>query len=185
MSIIDELRRKGDLSQAYDLAKERLLKGSSQDLIKIDLSRVLTDLLQKNCTLNQAQHFFEYLDEFYNLKVSTVHSVIHENILWQVGKFIKELIRSEANSRLFDRIYDTISHVQLPAKTSLFTFITSAAFESKDLNESYIKVLIKSKISNLSANHFDAVNEGGEKKASLGELMLLCKIGRASCRERV
>ena len=49
MSVIDELRREGDLSQAYDLAKERLRIKSNKDLIKRDLARVLTDLLQKNC----------------------------------------------------------------------------------------------------------------------------------------
>ena len=129
MSVIDELRRDGDLLQAYELAHERLSKNTSIDLVKKDLSRVLTDLLQKNCFVIKADEFFTYLDEFYALNVPLKDSVIHENILWQVGKFIKELVRVEASSSIFDRLYNTISHVKLPAQTSLFTFISSSILE--------------------------------------------------------
>jgi len=173
MSIIDELRRKGDLSQAYDIAKERLRIKSNKDLIKRDLARVLTDLLQKNCFAFQADHFFDYLNEFYSLEISRTDSVIHENIMWQVGKFIKELTRAEAHSQIFDRLYGIISDIELPRSSSLFTFITSSVLESKDLNDSYINVLLKCRVRHLSANHFEAINEDGEKKPSLGELLLL------------
>ena len=174
MSVIDELRRDGELLQAYKLSKERLLKNTSPDLVKKDLSRVLTDLLQQNCFVHCADQFFSYLEEFYHLNVPLVDSVIHENIMWQVGKFIKELTRSEAPSEIFDRLYKTISHVQLPSQTSLFTFISSSVLESQDLNKSYVRFLINIGVRHLPANHFLALNEDGEKKASLGELMLLC-----------
>ncbi|MAZ31289.1 MAG: hypothetical protein CMP57_04255 [Flavobacteriales bacterium] len=174
MSVIDELRRDGDLLQAYELAHQRLSKDTSIDIVKKDLSRVLTDLLQKNCFLIKADEFFTYLDEFYALNIPLKDSVIHENILWQVGKFIKELVRVEASSSIFDRLYNTISHVKLPAQTSLFTFISSSILESQDLNKSYVRLLINIGVRNLPSNHFLALNEDGEKKASLGELMLLC-----------
>ena len=57
--------------------------------------------------------------------------------------------------------------------SSLFTFITSSVLESKDLNDSYINVLLKCRVRHLPANHFEAINEDGEKKPSLGELLLL------------
>ena len=173
MSVIDELRREGDLSQAYDVAKERLSIKSNKDLIKRDLARVLTDLLQKNCYSVQSDQFFEYLNEFYALEIPKTDSVIHENIMWQVGKFIKELTRSAAPSQVFDRLYDIILDVELPRGSSLFTFITSSVLESKDLNNSYINVLLKCRVRHLPANHFEAINEDGEKKPSLGELLLL------------
>jgi len=173
MSVIDELRREGEVFQAYELAKERLRNKPDQDLVKHDLGRVLTDLLQKNCYLAQADQFFEYLNEFYALEVSKRNSVIHENIMWQVGKFIKELTRAEAPSEVFDRLYDIIADVDLPSGTSLFTFITSSVLETKDLNDSYIRILLKLRVRHLPKNHFEAINEGGEKKPSLGELLLL------------
>jgi len=173
MSVIDELRREGEVFQAYELAKERLRNKPDQDLVKRDLGRVLTDLLQKNCYLVQADQFFDYLNEFYALQVSIRDSVIHENIMWQVGKFIKELTRSEAPSEVFDRLYDIIADVDLPSGTSLFTFIVSSVLETKDLNESYIRILLKLRVRHLPANHFEAINEDGEKKPSLGELLLL------------
>ena len=173
MSVIDELRREGNLSQAYDLAKERLKSKSNTDLIIRDLARVLTDLLQKNCYSVQADHFFKYLDEFYALQIPKVDSVIHENIMWQVGKFIKELTRTEASSDLFDRLYAKISHVELPPGTSLFTFITSSVLETQELNDTYIDILLKYRVRHLPPKHFAAINEDGEKKPSLGELLLL------------
>ena len=36
--------------------------------------------------------------------------------MWQVGKFIKELTRSEAPSEVFDRLYDIILDVELPRR---------------------------------------------------------------------
>lgn len=173
MSVIDDLRREGDVFQAYELAKERLSKKPNQELVKKDLARVITDLLQKNCFLAQEEQFFTYLDEFYALEVPLRDSVIHENIMWQVGKFIKELTRSEAPAEVFDRLYAKIAHVELPAGTSLFTFITSSALESKEFNESYLQILIHQRLRHLPANHFVAINEDGEKKASLGEQILL------------
>lgn len=173
MSVIDELRREGEVFQAYELAKERLKAKPDQDLIKRDLGRVLTDLLQKNCYLVQSDQFFEYLTEFYALGVPKRDSVVHENIMWQVGKFIKELTRAEAPAEVFDTLYDIIKDVELPARTSLFTFITSSVLESKDLNESYIRVLLNLRVRHLPENHFEAINEDGEKKPSLGELLLL------------
>ena len=133
MSVIDELRREGEILQAYELAKERLKNKSNQELIKRDLARVITDLLQKNCYLVQADQFFVYLNEFYALGIPKRDSVIHENIMWQVGKFIKELTRAEAPSEVFDRLYDLIGDVALPGGTSLFTFITSSILETKEL----------------------------------------------------
>ena len=170
MSVIDELRKEGSLSQAYDLAKERLKSNSNIDLIKRDLARVLTDLLQKHCYSVQADHFFNYLDEFYALQIPKVDSVIHENIMWQVGKFIKELTRTEASSDVFDRLYAKISHVELPPGTSLFTFITSSVLDTQELNDTYIDVLLKFRVRHLPTKHFLAINEDGEKKPSLGEL---------------
>jgi hypothetical protein len=134
----------------------------------------LNDLLQENCFARRADQFFSYLDEFYHLKIPVEDSVIHENIMWQVGKFIKELTRAEAPSEIFDRLYKTISHVELPSQTSLFTFISSSVFESQDFNKSYVRFLINIGVRNLPAKHFSALNEDGEKKPSLGELMLLC-----------
>ena len=58
MSVIDELRREGDLSQAYDVAKERLSIKSNKDLIKRDLARVLTDLLQKELLFSSVRPIF-------------------------------------------------------------------------------------------------------------------------------
>ena len=173
MSVIDELRREGEVFQAYELAKERLKSKPDQELVKRDLGRVLTDLLQKNCYLVQADQFLTYLSEFYSLQVPKRDSVIHENIMWQVGKFIKELTRAEAPSEVFDRLYDVIVDTELPSGTSLFTFIVSSVLESKDLNESYIRVLLKLRVRHLPENHFEAINEDGEKKPSLGELLLL------------
>ena len=57
--------------------------------------------------------------------------------------------------------------------SSLFTFITSSVLESKDLNDSYINILLKCRVRHLPVNHFEAINEDGEKKPSLGELLLL------------
>jgi len=173
MSVIDELRREGEVFQAYEMAKERLKSKPNQDLVKRDLGRVLTDLLQKNCYLVKADQFFEYLCEFYALEVPKRDSVVHENIMWQVGKFIKELTRSEAPSEVFDKLYHIIEDVELPSGTSLFTFIASSVLETKDFNESYVRVLLKLRVQHLPANHFEAINEDGEKKPSLGELMLL------------
>ena len=173
MSVIDELRREGDIFQAYEMAKERLKAKPDQSLVKHDLARVLTDLLQKNCYLVQSESFFNYLNEFYALNIPDRDSVIHENIMWQVGKFIKELTRAEAPSEVFDQLYEIVNHVNLPSGTSLFTFIVSSALESKEFNDSYIKILIKNRVRHLPANHFEAINEGGEKKPSLGELLLL------------
>lgn len=173
MSVIDELRREGEILQAYEMAKERLKVKPDQNLVKQDLARVLTDLLQKNCYLVQSETFFSYLNEFYSLDIPERDSVIHENIMWQVGKFIKELNRAEAPSEVFDQLYDTIKHIDLPAGTSLFTFIVSSVLESKDFNDSYITILINNRVRHLPANHFEAINEDGEKKPSLGELVLL------------
>lgn len=173
MSVIDELRREGEVFQAYELAKERLSKKPNQEHVKHDLARVITDLLQKNCYSVQADQFFDYLNEFYALGISKRNSVIHENIMWQVGKFIKELTRAEAPAELFDTLYAIIKDVKLPAGTSLFTFITSSVLESKDFNESYIRVLLNLRVRYLPENHFEAINEDGEKKPSLGELLLL------------
>ncbi|GIR13379.1 MAG: hypothetical protein CM15mP23_19540 [Cryomorphaceae bacterium] len=111
---------------------------SNKDLIKRDLAKVLSDLLQKNCYSVQSDQFFDYLIEFYDLEIPKTDSVIQENIMWQVGKFIKELTRAEASSDLFDRLYDIISDVELPKGSSLFTFITSSVMESKDLNDSIL-----------------------------------------------
>ena len=173
MSLIDELRKEGELFQAYEMAKDRLKTNPNQNLLKLDLARVLTDLLQKNCFLVQSVTFFEYLNEFYALDIPKRDSVVHENIMWQVGKFIKELTRAKAPSEVFDELYGIISHVELPAGTSLFTFILSSVLESKDYNDSYVGLLLKLRVSPLSANHFEAINEEGEKKPSLGELALL------------
>ena len=173
MSVIDELRREGEVFQAYELAKERLKAKPDQDLVKRDLGRVLTDLLQKNCFLPQADQFFDYLNEFYALEVPKRDSVVHENIMWQVGKFIKELTRSEAPAEVFDKLYHIISHVELPSGTSLFTFIMSSVLETKEFNNSHVPVLLNLRVRNLPANHFEAINEEGEKKPSLGELVLL------------
>jgi len=173
MSLIDELRREGEIFQAYEMAKDRLKAKPEQNLVKQDLARVLTDLLQKNCYLVQSTSFFEYLKEFFALNIPKRDSVIHENIMWQVGKFIKELTRAEAPSETFDQLYDYIIDVELPSGTSLFTFIVSSVLETKDLNDSYIKVLLKHRVRHLPPNHFEAINEDGEKKPSLGELLLL------------
>lgn len=173
MSVIEELRREGEIYQAYELAKERLKTKPDQELLKRDFGKVLTDLLQKNCFLPQADQFFDYLQEFYALNVSDRDSVVHENIMWQVGKFIKELTRAEAPSEIFDKLYQFIAHVNLPAQTSLFTFIMSSVLETKDLNKSHVSVLLNLRVRNLPANHFEAINDEGEKKPSLGELVLL------------
>ena len=173
MSVIDELRREGEIFQAYEMAKERLKAKPDQNLVKQDLARVLTDLLQKNCYLVQSASFFNYLNEFYALNIPKRDSVIHENIMWQVGKFIKELTRAEAPAEVFDQLYDVIIDVELPSGTSLFTFIVSSVLETKDLNDSYIRVLLKLRVRHLPSNHFEAINEDGEKKPSLGELLLL------------
>tara|TARA_B100001093_G_scaffold338106_1_gene322864 strand:- start:1301 stop:2788 length:1488 start_codon:yes stop_codon:yes gene_type:complete len=173
MSVIEELRRGGELLQAYDLAKQRLIKNSSHNLTTKDFCRVLTDLLQKNCLLTKADNFFYYLDEFYCLNVSSKDSVIHENIMWQVGKFIKELNRSKASSEIYDKLFKNISNIKIPPYTSLFTFISSSILESKDLNKSFVRVLINIGVRHLPSNHFLALDQNGEKKASLGETMLL------------
>lgn len=173
MSVIDSLRREGDVLHAYEMAKIRLAKKPDQELVKKDLARVLTDLLQKHCLLDNKEQFFAYLDEFYELDIPARDSVIHENIMWQVGKFIKELTRSEAPSEVFDNLFAKIAHVQLPPKTSLFTFITSSALESKEYNTSYLNLLIHQRLRHLPPNHFEAINEDGEKKPSLGEQILL------------
>ena len=173
MSVIDELRREGEIFQAYELAKERLRIKPDQDLLKRDFGKVLTDLLQKNCFLPQADQFFDYLTEFYALNVPKRDSVVHENIMWQVGKFIKELTRSEAPSEIFDKLFHIIAHVELPSQTSLFTFIMSSVLETKELNDSHVPILLNLRVRNLPANHFEAINDEGEKKPSLGELVLL------------
>lgn len=173
MSVIEELRREGEIYQAYELAKERLKTKPDQELLKRDFGKVLTDLLQKNCFLPQADQFFDYLQEFYALNVSDRDSVVHENIMWQVGKFIKELTRAEAPSEIFDKLYQYIAHVKLPSQTSLFTFIMSSVLETKELNKSHVSVLLNLRVRNLPANHFEAINDEGEKKPSLGELVLL------------
>ena len=173
MSVIDELRREGDIFEAYELAKERLRAKPGQDLVKRDFGKVLTDLLQNNCFLAKADHFFDYLTEFYTLQVPLSDSVVHENIMWQVGKFIKELTRAEAKSEVFDKLYQIIAHVELPSGTSLFTFIMSSVLETKEFNSSHVPVLLNLRVRNLPANHFEAINDEGEKKPSLGELVLL------------
>ena len=173
MSVIDELRREGEVFQAYEMAKERLKAKPDQDLVKRDLGRVLTDLLQKNCYWVQTEQFFKYLCEFYALNVPKRDSVVHENIMWQVGKFIKELTRAEAPSEVFDKLFNIINDVKIPSGTSLFTFIASSVLETKDLNDSYVGLLLKLGVQHLPAKHFEAINEDGEKKPSLGELMLL------------
>ena len=173
MSVIDELRREGDIFQAYELAKERLKAKPDQDLVKRDFGKVLTDLLQNNCLLAKSDQFFDYLSEFYAVKVPLSDSVIHENIMWQVGKFIKELTRAEAPSAVFDKLHQIIAHVELPSGTSLFTFIMSSVLEAKEFNNTHVPVLLNLRVRNLPANHFEAINDEGEKKPSLGELVLL------------
>jgi len=173
MSVIDELRREGGVFQAYELAKEKLSKKPNQELLKKDMARILTELLQKNCFVAQSDEFLGYLKEFQELSIPKRDSVIHENIIWQVGKFIKELVRDEASSEIFDTLYDMLTEMSVPNGSDLLTFITRSVMESAEFNESYLKVLLSLRVRHLNEDNFVAINEGGEKKASPGETVLL------------
>ena len=173
MSVTDNLRREADLIESYEQVKSRLKTNTNKELLKQDLARIITDLLQQNCYFAQVDQFFDYLDEFYALDLSAKDSVIYENVIWQVGKLIKELINAKAPSKVFENLYARISHTKLPKYSSLFTFITSSILETRDLTKSYLPILLNYRVRYLPENHFQAIDQDGEKKPSLGELLLL------------
>ena len=110
MSVTDNLRREADLIESYEQVKSRLKTNTNKELLKQDLARIITDLLQQNCYFAQVDQFFDYLDEFYALDLSAKDSVIYENVIWQVGKLIKELINAKAPSKVFESLYARISY---------------------------------------------------------------------------
>lgn len=137
MSAITELRKKGQLDQAYQLGQQTLQASPNDIWIKREFGWVCYDLMKQALANNDEEQFYAHINEIAALGFNIAQEqMLFENIWWQIVKWVCDInaqenvaVRNERINRLLDGIEDLPRYAPSEAYS---TFIQAIHRRSKD-----------------------------------------------------
>lgn len=137
MSAITDLRKKGQLDQAYQLGQQTLQASPNDIWIKREFGWVCYDLMKQALANNDEEQFYAHINEIAALGFNIAQEqMLFENIWWQIVKWVCAInaqenvaVRNERINRLLDGIEDLPRYAPSEAYS---TFIQAIHRRSKD-----------------------------------------------------
>lgn len=124
---VSELRKKGELKKAYNLALSALEEDPENIWNKRALAWVFYDLLKNTIERNELEKVPKILSYIQNLGLPESESMLFENIAWKVGKILFMLKKGEhVDYALVNRIFDEIKTFPFPKPSISYTFLYKA-----------------------------------------------------------
>jgi len=93
---IKELRQKGNLEEALNMAKLELKAAPDNIWAKRNISWVHYDYLKQNCSIENFDSFLSWLTEIRNLGLPAEEKMLFDHLGWQIGSMVFKTINSEA-----------------------------------------------------------------------------------------
>ena len=122
---VTELRKAGDLEEAYQLAQS-LLKSEPENIWnKRAMSWVCFDKLKKANLENNHNLFFDVLENIPSLNIPEDEDMFWDNFRWQVGKFVISLKADDTSmiNRILNKVFDCIRNLISQSTSESYSFL--------------------------------------------------------------
>ena len=138
MSAITDLRKKGQLDQAYQLGQQTLHTSPNDIWLKREFGWVCYDLMKQALANNDEEQFYAHINEIAALGFDIdQEQMLFENIWWQIVKWVCAInvqenvaVRNERINRLLDGIEDLPRYAPSEAYSSFIKAIHSRSRDS-------------------------------------------------------
>lgn len=129
---ITTLCKAGQLTEAYEKAKNDLQATPSDVWARREVGWVLYYMLKADTQSHDSQAFFTHLEEFVRLDALTVQdTLLFESILWSIGNFIRQLPKNQFED--IQRIFSLLdSYTFAPSKA--YSYLLKAFLGFKQWN---------------------------------------------------
>ena len=161
------------LKQTLDDIKLKFTSNKDNIIFKKDYFKSLTSLLRYNNEISNIIFFKKYLNEIVKLKEYFSDSVLEQEVIWQIGKLLNKIIKSdEHDPNDLSEIMDMLLKFEIPKHSILFKFIFLNVYDLNIFDHKHLEILLNLKISKLPEELFKAIDDKGEKKPSVAEIIL-------------
>ncbi|MBR0498657.1 MAG: hypothetical protein IJJ78_06225 [Paludibacteraceae bacterium] len=131
-TIIANLRKDGQLNEAYRLADERLRLAPTDLWAKRDMAWVLYDLAKKHATIDTKEQFLKCLSKCRKLQMPETDDVFHKSVVALIKSMAYDVARSgKEDETFFDALFVHLQGFSLARKTELCSFVMLAFMRAK------------------------------------------------------
>lgn len=148
---IKELRKSGNLTEAYEMAQAELSASPGDIWAKRNISWVIFDFLKAAIESGNHEQFKERLEELVALNMPADEMMLFENICWTVGKYLFSLVKNidfthqspnekNAISQRAVTLYSILQQMPLPLKTEAYSFLFKGLHKIFKDHHSYTQI---------------------------------------------
>jgi len=175
---INELRKTGNLIDAYNLAVE-FLKTSDSIWAKRAMAWVLVAYIKENSLYYKRQDFLKYLNQFIDLKLENTETeeIIYTNIGYWLVKFSFELVKqTNLDFDSIQQFYDLLQKIDYKKPSETHSKILSAFLKISEKWFNFYDFLEWWNLENLQTNDYESEELPNKKLIiSLAERAYICK----------
>ena len=137
---IKELRQSGKLEEALTMAESELQVEPENLWAKRNISWVYYDYLKLNSSAENTNNFISWLNKLKILALPEGEKMLFEQIAWQIGKMVFNLLRTEhPDLKKEIQIFEIIQDLPFPKKTEAYSFLFKALHKSLKDGDYYIQ----------------------------------------------
>lgn len=172
---VKELRKSGNLSDAYQLAQNDLAAAPDEIWNKRSLAWVLNDYLKENVLNKDRSVFLNYLNEFNAINLPAAEVMIFENVGWQLIKFLFDISRQpNHNNADLDVVFVALKNIHYPKPSEIHSALLKAVLKFQESWPNFISFIDWWNLGNLrNEDYLPEEFKEGQKNLSVAERVFI------------